>query len=107
MKSRAQINTIRFHRRVFLILTAIVMVFLSLYVYFVSKSVINVVVREEIENDIIAVNSRLGDLELSYINLKNQITPEFAYSNGFFALSEKTYVERTGDTRLTLRSSEE
>lgn len=67
---------------------------LSLYVYFVGKSIVNVVVREEIELQIAEVNSELSELELNYIVKKDTINMLFANERGFKSISKKTFVNR-------------
>jgi len=69
-------------------------VLLSLYVYFVGKSIVNVVVREEIELHIAEVNSGLSLLELDYITKKDTINMVYAQERGFKSISEKTFVSR-------------
>ncbi len=67
---------------------------LSLYVYFVGKSIVNVVVREEIEFQIAEVNSDLSELELDYITKKDTINMHLAQAHGFVSISHKTFVNR-------------
>lgn len=81
-------------RRLCLGFFALAFVLLALYGYFVGKSIINVVVREEVEIHIAEVNSRISDLESSYIAKKNAINLDFAYAQGFKAVGEKTFVNR-------------
>ncbi|MFC1730668.1 hypothetical protein ACFL6I_10075 [candidate division KSB1 bacterium] len=66
----------------------------SFYVYFVGKSIVNVVVREEVELQIAEVNSGLSELELNYITKKDIINMTFASERGFKSISNKTFVNR-------------
>ena len=72
----------------------LLVVFFSLYVYFVGKSIVNVVVREEVELQIAEVNSALSELELDYITKKDTINMSFAKERGFKSISKKTFVNR-------------
>jgi len=75
-----------------LLLALILLAFL--YVYFLSKSVLNVVIREEIESEIGALSSSIGELEFQYLSLKNSIDASRAEEFGLVTLSEKRYVAR-------------
>ncbi len=65
-----------------------------LYIYFVSSSIITVIVREEVNGNIVTVSSTIGELESKYLALKNEITVEYAYSHGFSDISSKSYTPR-------------
>ena len=69
-------------------------VLLGLYGYFVGKSIVNVVIREELELEIADVNSRLSELEFEYIAKKDAINIHFAKEQGFHAVGNKTFVTR-------------
>lgn len=94
-----QINI--FEKRVFTALVLAVFVLMGLYGYFISKSIINVIVREEINNDIVAVSSAISELEFGYINRKNTINKEFAMLTGFKDLTEKKFVARKSFAKLS------
>jgi len=66
-----------------------------LYGYFISSSIFNVIVREEVERDLVTLNSTIGELEAKYLAVKNEITIEYAYAHGFTDLSKKGYAPRT------------
>ena len=69
-------------------------VLLGLYIYFVGESIINVLVREEIELHIAEVNSRLSTLESDYITQKSTISMAFAVKSGFKSISRRTFINR-------------
>lgn len=66
----------------------------GLYIYFLSRSVLNVVMREEVEVEISALSSSIGELEFQYIALKNSVDVERAEEFGLVALRDKEYVAR-------------
>lgn len=74
----------------------------SLYVYFLSASVLNVVMREEIGKDIAAFNSQIGELEHSYLSQKNRIGLNDASTLGFVKIADKRFVERYSLTQRGL-----
>lgn len=53
------------------------------YVYAVNRTVFNVVASTKAENTIAQSSATVSDLESRYVALKNKITLDFAYSQGF------------------------
>lgn len=92
MKSTRQSSHL--HRRAVSALLGCLILLACLYVYFVSKSVLNVVMREEIEQDIAALSSTIGDLEFQYLSLQNSVDLSRAQEFGLVALDEKQFVAR-------------
>lgn len=78
----------------------------SLYMYFLSVSVLNVVMREEIDGEIRKTNERLSVLESRYIAARTAITEETATARGFNKTTEKVYVMRTAPN-LVLSGNDE
>jgi hypothetical protein len=81
-------------KQIFWALGFAIIMSLASYGYFVGKSIINVVVREEVELSIAEINSHLSDLEFQYLAKKDTITLSFAQSNGFGLVSKRTFVNR-------------
>ncbi|MFQ5661913.1 MAG: hypothetical protein ACE5F2_01525 [Candidatus Paceibacteria bacterium] len=93
MRTKAiQIN--KFEKRAFAVLVFAILTLVGFYGYFISKSIINVIVREEISGDVAAVNSSISELEARYLEHKDAIRIEFAKSAGFEELAEKKFVAR-------------
>jgi hypothetical protein len=81
-------------KQILLFLIFLFIALLSLYIYFVGKSIVNVVVREEVEIQIAEINSEISELELDYISKKNSINMAFAQEQGFKSISNKTFINR-------------
>ena len=81
-------------KQILLFLIFLFITLLSLYIYFVGKSIVNVVVREEVEIQIAEINSEISELELDYISKKNSINMAFAQEKGFKSISNKTFINR-------------
>jgi hypothetical protein len=94
MKNKTAAIILTFHKRLFTVLVFSIVLLLSFYIFFVSKSIVNALVREELQNEIVTINSDIGDLESQYIVLKNVVDIEFAYSLGFTDVVEKKFVTR-------------
>ena len=87
-------------RLFWLALAGIATVF-ALYVYCISLSISNVVLREEMQLELAATNSRIGELESEYLTKKYAIDMQYAESLGFVALESKHFAVREG-SNLTL-----
>ena len=105
-KKRAKITTIALQRRVFWSILVTILFLFSLYGYFVSRSITNVLLREEVEQDILAVSSRISEHEFDYLNKKDTVSLSFAYSKGFHDIKSKEFVARKSvlSERLTLNN---
>jgi hypothetical protein len=65
------------------------------YGYCVSSAIVNIVERQNIENELAILNSKILDLESEYITAKNSITPELASSLGFVPVSSQKFVTKS------------
>jgi len=81
-------------QKVFWGLVACVCSLAGLYGYFVSASIVNIIIRGETENEIAALHSRIGSLEARYLGEKEIVTMELASAMGFRRAPGKTYVAR-------------
>lgn len=92
------------HRMLIPVLGFMLILLAFLYVYFLSKSVLNVVIREEIEAEIASHSSAIGELEFEYLTLKNAVDIAQAEALGLVPLASKQYVARHSlqDRALTL-----
>lgn len=81
-------------RKAFWCLVSLAVAFSGFYIYFVNGAIINVVERQKIEREIVSINSRIGDMESSYISLNNKISLEYAFSAGFVKVAKEKYVYR-------------
>lgn len=103
MKTKSlQINI--FEKRAFTALIAMIFMLMGFYGYFISKSIVNVIVREEFNNEIVRVNSAISELEFKYIAHKSTINREYAKVVGFTDLTEKKFVARKSFAKLSLEN---
>ena len=80
--------------KLFLLLVIFCISLLGLYGYFIGKSVVNVVVREEVLLYIAEINSHVSDIESEYLSQKDAINLLFAREQGFHDISKKSFVNR-------------
>lgn len=74
------------------------------YIYFVSASVADVVVRKEVDAQITAIGTKLSQLEAEYIEMQHSLSADIATHRGFVAVDEKVFIQAGGDT-LVLRGN--
>lgn len=78
------LNTIdRLSVTLFWSLLSILIVLVGSYGYVVNQTVWNAFNKDKSEEEIVALNSELGDLEFQYMSLSNNISIEKAYELGF------------------------
>lgn len=103
MKTKTlQINI--FEKRAFTILAIMIFILLGFYGFFISKSIVNVIVREEINNDIVTINSIISDLEFNYISRKDTINKEYAEVVGFKTIVNKKFVNKKSFAKLSIEN---
>jgi len=101
------IFSLKTQRQVFWALCGIIMLMGSLYIYFLSVSVMNVVMIQEKEHDITQLSDEVGELELAYLEKKEGISAPLVEELGFHKITHKSYVTRTSIAdRVTLQYDE-
>ena len=76
------------------------------YGYLVRGAIINIVDRQNMENNLSGLNSRILSLESEYLKLKNAVTPELAFDLGFVQATAKKFVAKdTKNPNLSLVTS--
>lgn len=86
---------------------AIVMVLVAAsvaYAYFLSASVVNVVMRKNIDAQIAVASTKMSDLESNYIELQHSLSADIATQKGFIPTSKKLFVDRTQGTLVLSRN---
>lgn len=67
----------------------------TLYMYFLSASVLNVVMRQEIDAEIHTTQTHISEMESRYIIAKTNITPDVALAHGLLKSDQKTFITKT------------
>lgn len=81
INKKLNINSVE--RKTFWVLFITLIILSGSYGYLVNKTILNIVDRESIEENIITLNSKISESEFEYIALKNQVNIDYAYSLGF------------------------
>ena len=76
------------------------------YIYFLSVSVVHVVMRKEATTQIGEFRSEIARLETSYIEAKHQISARVASLEGFNQNQEKVFISKQ-EQSLVLRTANE
>jgi len=77
----------------FIVLSAIVCMFI-LYAYFLSLSVVHVVMRKEVTQEITEVKSYVSELETEYISAQHAVSRSIASRNGYAEVEEPIFIDR-------------
>lgn len=86
---------------------SLLLILFSAYVYFVSASIVHVIVRKEIDREAAYLSSRIGDLETAYIAAQQAIDNDTASARGFdFTQARAVYVRQI-DTNPVLVLNDE
>ena len=75
--------------------------FLGLYAYFLSATVVHVVMQKEISNTIHETHSEIAKLEAKYIDRQHAFSVELATQQGFVLAENKIFIDKS-DTSLVL-----
>lgn len=79
---------------------------LALYVYFVSASVVQVVMRKEINQEISSISSHISKLEAQYIDEQHAVSDDVASMKGYVAIDDKVFIDRTESTLVLSNNNE-
>ena len=102
-----KLNLVNLNQKIFWSLGAFLLFSSILYVYFVNQTILNIVARENLEGDIVALNSEISEMEFEYISQKNAITLVYAYSLGFKDANNVKFASRKlAGQGLSLRSDQ-
>ena len=91
-------HTVRFideHKKHIFWLSLVLLVAVSfVYAYFLNQTVVLIVLRERMEEEIISKTAHIGELEFSYIALQNKLDLEQAYAMEFTEAPSATFIAR-------------
>ncbi len=74
-----------------------------LYMYFLSTSVVHVVISKEAETNIHKVNSDIAALEAEYMEIQNSLSREVVEQSGYISASKKIFIDRSNTSLFTQR----
>lgn len=86
--------------------SAFFVVSFALYMYFLSASIVNVVIRQEIDLEIRNTNARIAELEARYSAAKSSVSIDQAGTHGFINTVSKTYISKKGENVVLSKNDE-
>lgn len=84
--------------RLFYMALSLLVVVFALYAYFVSASVVDVVLRKEVDVQLASVGTTVSELESQYIEMQHSVSSDIATMKGFVVAREKVFISKTEDT---------
>lgn len=89
-------------QRYLYILIGLCCALLAAYMYFLSATIMHVVVRKEVSQSMVELNSKVATLESQYIEVQHTISEDIASQRGFIATEDKIFVNRTNGAVVLL-----
>ena len=83
-------------------LFCLVSVFIA-YMYFVSQSVMHVVMRKEVDTQIASLGTSVAELEAQYIDMQHQVSSDMASLQGFVVTDKKIFIDKSEATLVFQR----
>lgn len=71
-----------------------VLVLMAAYMYFLSASILHVVMRTEVEQSIQSLSSEISVLEGDYIAAQHKVSQRISMHEGFEEVGSKTFIDR-------------
>jgi hypothetical protein len=91
-------QTIHIEKAIFIVLSSLCLSLVAMYMYFVSASVIHVVMRTEINQEITKLSSDISELEGKYIASQHRVSSEIASLQGYQETEERIFIDRNRDS---------
>jgi hypothetical protein len=104
MKKYAHNQIYKEESRLFYIaLISCIFVFFT-YIYFVSTSIADVVLRKEIDEKINERGTYVSTLEAEYIEMQHSVSNDIATHRGFLAVDSKIFIDKNTRETLVMQS---
>lgn len=84
-----------FRKRIFKIMLSLVILLVVSYGYLIVSITFNTQARKSLTNNIRDLESKVGQLELSYLNISESVNKDMAFSMGFIEAKDVFVVTRT------------
>ena len=88
-----QLNSLE--KRLFLVLSLVLLLVIGLYAFLVRQAVAQVVARKTLEQERADLATRISMLESQYMKEAQEITLEYAYGNGYVEIRPVFFISRT------------
>lgn len=71
------------------------------YMYFVSASIVHVVMRKEVDSQIALLGTEVSELESRYIEIQHSVSSDIATQKGFVIADKKIFIDRVSATLVS------
>ncbi|MCB9818957.1 hypothetical protein H6788_02135 [Candidatus Nomurabacteria bacterium] len=105
MNAITAINQIKYRSEHLLlaVLFCTLCVLAGLYFYFLSVSVIHVVINEELNEEMNKVQGEIAGLEAVFMEKQHNLSIDLATSHGYIATGKKIFIDRSNTSVVTQR----
>lgn len=93
--TKAHTTTMNKDKIICLSLFGVVIAGITFYLYFLSASIVHVVIRKEINQDLVLLHTEIGQLESEYIDAQHRVSAEIASLEGYTTVAEKIFIDRS------------
>ena len=94
-------------KKIFWILFSMFVFLLFFYGFLINRTIVNAVYKQQMEKNIISLNSEVNAMDFQYLGMKNNITEELASSKGFVTVPGTNFAfVRDTNTSLSLSVSQ-
>jgi hypothetical protein len=90
--------------RLFYVAVLSCIIVLGAYMYFLSTSIVHVVMRKEVDTQISDLGSKISKLESVYIERQHAVSNDIAVRQGYVEAENKIFIDKSGDTLVLLRN---
>lgn len=104
MKKRKYTAAYGDESRLFYVASFLCFVVVSSYMYFVCLSVVNVVMRQEVDGEIRELTTAVGELEAQYIEKQHAVSGNIATAKGFITAERKIFIDKAVGTLVLSRN---
>lgn len=80
------------------IAVASLLTMVAFYMYFLSASVVHVVMRKEVDKELVALGSTLSELETEFIEVQHSVSADIASQRGYTVAEHKVFIDRSDAT---------
>lgn len=106
MKIKSHVITpLRDESRLFYIAFVSLCTIFFAYIYFVSISIADVVMRKEVDKQITDISTKISQLETSYIDMQHAVSNDIASHNGYVVVNTKIFIDKSNSDTLVMNQN--
>ena len=93
--NRTATQSIHIEKTLFAAISSLALLLFCLYIYFISASVVHVVIRTEIDQEITKIATEISELEGQYIEAQHKVSSDIASLQGYTQTGAKIFIDKT------------